>query len=60
MFFLVYSCGSGITQQDINLLEKLFLNQGVCRQVKEKLINVAGAIMGSGPAFVRELSFMVN
>lgn len=40
------------TQEDIYLVNQILSITGTCREIPENLINVAGALTSSGPAFI--------
>ncbi|KAF5270403.1 hypothetical protein FQR65_LT05591 [Abscondita terminalis] len=48
----VYCPGQQATEDDIKLVKKIFQTSGICELVPESLISAAGALAGSGPAFI--------
>lgn len=50
----VYCPGQLATQDDIEIVKSILEVSGVCHLVPESMINAAGALAGSGPAFVRK------
>jgi pyrroline-5-carboxylate reductase len=52
VFALVYSGGSKATSEDLTMVGNILSVAGISEMVPESLINAAGAVAGSGPAFV--------
>ncbi|CAG9857360.1 unnamed protein product [Phyllotreta striolata] len=48
----LYTPHSTATKTDIELLNRMLSSTGLCREIPEHLIDTAGALTGSGPAFV--------
>lgn len=48
----VYCPGQHATEADIKLVQSIFEVSGICELVPESLINVIGALSGSGPAYI--------
>ncbi|XP_050499791.1 uncharacterized protein LOC114341626 [Diabrotica virgifera virgifera] len=48
----LFSPGSLATENDVKLVDKLLSATGTCKQVPENLLNAAGALTASGPAFI--------
>ncbi|XP_049828710.1 uncharacterized protein LOC126267473 isoform X3 [Schistocerca gregaria] len=48
----VFSCGSAVRSEDINLTKKLFGSIGTCEEVPETYMDPITALSGSGPAYV--------
>ncbi|XP_049785767.1 pyrroline-5-carboxylate reductase 3 [Schistocerca cancellata] len=48
----VFSCGSAVRPEDINLTKKLFDSIGTCEEVPETYMDPITALSGSGPAYV--------
>lgn len=49
----VYCADKKVTNEDIELVDKMLSVSGVSEMVPETMINAIGALSGSGPAFVR-------
>lgn len=47
-----YCPGQNVTEQDLSLLRTILEICGACEQIPEHSIDAAGAVFGSGPAFV--------
>lgn len=56
----VYCPGQHATEADIKLVQSIFEVSGICELVPESLINVIGALSGSGPAYVRSRNIFSN
>jgi pyrroline-5-carboxylate reductase len=52
VFAVVYSGGSTATSEDLTMIQNILSVVGISEMVPESLINAAGAVAGSGPAFV--------
>lgn len=48
----VYCPGQNVTEEDIILVRTILEVCGMCEKIPEHMINAAGALSGSGPAFV--------
>lgn len=47
-------CPSVEAEQDCNIVEKILMSCGIYQRVPENMINAAGGLSGSGPAFVNK------
>lgn len=48
----VFSPGTRATPHDIEVVKSILEVSGICKQVPESMINAAGSVSGSGPAFI--------
>lgn len=52
-----YCPGINVSEEDLNLVKTILEICGACEQIPEHSLNAAGAVFGSGPAFVKNVPF---
>ena len=49
---ILFTCGEGVTDNDVTLFKTIFASAGELEEIEERLIDAGSAVSGCGPAFV--------
>ena len=49
---ILFTCGEGVTDNDVTLFKAIFDSAGELEEIEERLIDAGSAVSGCGPAFV--------